>query len=65
MKKTYLAPETEVMTVQNVGIIALSKGSGNADDSEVLVKGEHHSLSLDIWGEGSDDEDEYSDGIFN
>lgn len=64
MKKTYIAPETEMLNVQNVSMIALSKGSGSADNSEVLVKGEHHSLN--IWGESTeDDEEEYSDEIFN
>lgn len=53
-----------MLNVQNVSMIALSKGSGSADNSEVLVKGEHHSLN--IWGESTeDDEEEYSDEIFN
>ena len=46
MKKTYLQPETEILYLRNMEMIALSLGKGSADDSEVLVKEDN---DWDIW----------------
>ena len=47
MKKTYIIPELTVQHIETQFIIALSIVDGDADDSEVLVKGNNS----DIWGD--------------
>ncbi len=51
MKKTYIAPELDVQLIQVEGLIALSKGKGEADpEAEVLVKGDR---GENVWGSSS------------
>lgn len=52
MKKTYIAPALEAVTVQAQNMMALSlQGSGYADDSDALVKDD----DWDIWSEENEE----------
>ena len=46
MKKTYLQPETEILYLRNMEMIALSLQDGYADGSDALVKEDN---DWDIW----------------
>ena len=61
MKKIYIQPTTQVVNIAQQAIIAISGFNPNAGDEgigggDALSKG---SSDWDIWGDGSDSDDEY------
>ena len=55
MKKTYLQPETEILHLRNMEMIALSKYEDPATGDDALVKGNNN---WDIWGNDDIDDEE-------
>ena len=49
MKKSYLQPETEILYLRNMDMIALSKYDDPATGDDALVREENN--AWDIWGD--------------
>ena len=51
MKKSYLQPETEILYLRNMDMIALSMYEDPANESDALVKEDN---AWDIWGDNEE-----------